>query len=108
MTIVFDVVIFVLDDIVLSHVLEWPSLTVQWLPDKVTPPGADFSVQRLILGTHTADGEPNLLMLAEVPSFLFMVSCSNENDQIAYFLEVSTVCIIIHCSRCPSAKGCFR
>ena len=38
------------DDIVMTHALEWPSLTVQWLPDKVTPPGKDYSVQRLILG----------------------------------------------------------
>lgn len=102
-------------DIVMTHALEWPSLTVQWLPDKVsistsapqadgfhfhrcvsllhfmirvrsvlvfcatyvcsrsprircqiTPPGKDYSVQRLILGTHTSDNERNYLMIAEV------------------------------------------
>ena len=53
-------------DIVLTHALEWPSLTVQWMPDKRTPAGLHYSVQRLILGTHTNDGEQNYLMLGEV------------------------------------------
>mmetsp|Transcript_29966 Transcript_29966/g.41828 ORF Transcript_29966/g.41828 Transcript_29966/m.41828 type:complete len:439 (-) Transcript_29966:88-1404(-) len=53
-------------DIVMTHALEWPSLTVQWLPDKVTPPDKDYSIQRLILGTHTSDNENNHLMIAEI------------------------------------------
>lgn len=53
-------------DVVMTHALEWPSLTVEWLPDKVTPQGQDFSIQRLILGTHTSDNEQNHLMIAEV------------------------------------------
>lgn len=53
-------------DLVITHALEWPSLTVQWLPDRVEPPGKEYSVQKLILGTHTSDNEPNYLMLAEV------------------------------------------
>jgi len=53
-------------DLVMTHSLEWPSLTVQWLPDKVEPPGKDYSTQRLILGTHTSDNEQNYLMIAEV------------------------------------------
>lgn len=53
-------------DLVITHALEWPSLTCQWLPEKKEPPGKDYSVQRLILGTHTSEGEQNYLMLAEV------------------------------------------
>ncbi len=53
-------------DLVITHALEWPSLTVQWLPDKTTPAGKDYSIQRLILGTHTSDAEQNYLMIAEV------------------------------------------
>src|SRR5689334_1575138 len=53
-------------DLVMTHALEWPSLTVQWLPDKTVPQGKDYSIQRLILGTHTSDNEQNYLMLAEV------------------------------------------
>ena len=40
-------------DLVMTHALEWPSLTAQWLPDVTKPEGKDYSVHRLILGTHT-------------------------------------------------------
>ncbi|GIL46834.1 hypothetical protein Vafri_3710 [Volvox africanus] len=53
-------------DLVVTHALEWPSLTVQWLPDKEIVPGKDYSKQKLILGTHTSDNEQNYLMIAEV------------------------------------------
>jgi hypothetical protein len=53
-------------DLVVTHALEWPSLTVEWLPDRVEPPGKDYSVQKLILGTHTSENEQNHLMIAEV------------------------------------------
>ncbi|GBG77620.1 hypothetical protein CBR_g24066 [Chara braunii] len=53
-------------DLVITHALEWPSLTVQWLPDKQEPAGKEYSVQRLVLGTHTSENEQNYLMLAEV------------------------------------------
>lgn len=53
-------------DLVITHALEWPSLTVQWLPDRAEPAGKDHSVQKMVLGTHTSDNEPNYLMLAQV------------------------------------------
>mmetsp|Transcript_4378 Transcript_4378/g.13362 ORF Transcript_4378/g.13362 Transcript_4378/m.13362 type:complete len:431 (+) Transcript_4378:146-1438(+) len=53
-------------DLVMTHALEWPSLTVQWLPDKEAVPDQDFTYQRLILGTHTSDAEQNHLMIARV------------------------------------------
>jgi histone-binding protein RBBP4 len=53
-------------DLVITHALEWPSLTVQWLPDRIEPSGKDHSVQKMILGTHTSDNERNYLMLAQV------------------------------------------
>lgn len=43
----------------MSHALEWPSLSCQWLPDRVLTPERDFSIQRLILGTHTSVEETN-------------------------------------------------
>ena len=51
-------------DLVLTHALAWPSLTVEWLPDKERARGS--SIQRLLLGTHTSDSEQNHLMLARV------------------------------------------
>jgi histone-binding protein RBBP4 len=53
-------------DLVITHALEWPSLTVQWLPFREEPAGKDYSLQRLIVGTHTSENEPNYLMLAQV------------------------------------------
>lgn len=53
-------------DMVITHALEWPSLSVQWLPDKIVYPDKDYTTQRLLLGTHTSDNEANHLMIAEV------------------------------------------
>uniref|UniRef100_A0A8C8HER1 Histone-binding protein RBBP4-like N-terminal domain-containing protein n=1 Tax=Oncorhynchus tshawytscha TaxID=74940 RepID=A0A8C8HER1_ONCTS len=52
-------------DLVMTHALEWPSLTVQWLPDVNRPDGKDYAVHRLVLGTHTSD-EQNHLVIASV------------------------------------------
>lgn len=46
-------------DLVISHALEWPSLTVQWVP-------LPSHSNSLVLGTHTSDETPNSLMLAHV------------------------------------------
>ena len=40
-------------DLVMTHALEWPSLTAQWLPDIIHPEGKDYCQHRLLLGTHT-------------------------------------------------------
>ncbi|PAA59523.1 hypothetical protein BOX15_Mlig007085g2, partial [Macrostomum lignano] len=52
-------------DLVMTHALEWPSLTAQWLPDVTRPTGKDYNIHRLILGTHTSD-EQNHLLIASV------------------------------------------
>ena len=36
-------------DLVMTHALEWPSLTAQWLPDVQRPEGKDYSVHRYSL-----------------------------------------------------------
>ncbi|KAI9358326.1 WD40-repeat-containing domain protein [Zopfochytrium polystomum] len=53
-------------DLVVTHAFEWPSLTVQWLPDIERPEDKDYTLQRMILGTHTSDGEQNYLQIASV------------------------------------------
>lgn len=53
-------------DLIMTHALEWPSLTLQWLPSYDEPEGAGYSVQKLLLGTHTSGDEMNYLMVAEV------------------------------------------
>jgi histone-binding protein RBBP4 len=59
-------------DLVMTHSLLWPSLTVQWLPDSSRAPEREVSIHKLILGTHTSNEDPNYLMIAEVSlNFIF-------------------------------------
>ncbi|KAG0244845.1 CCR4-Not complex caf1 ribonuclease subunit Caf1 [Mortierella sp. GBA43] len=53
-------------DLVVSHALEWPTLTCQWLPDIERPEGKDYTIQRLLIGTHTSDNDQNYLQIAQV------------------------------------------
>ncbi|KAI9686708.1 MAG: Histone acetyltransferase type B subunit 2 [Bathelium mastoideum] len=53
-------------DFILTRALEWPTLTVQWLPDKQALPDKHFSTHRLLIGTHTSDDQPNYLQIANV------------------------------------------
>eukprot|EP00727_Mastigamoeba_balamuthi_P007143 m51a1_g3049 putative probable histone-binding protein caf1-like (437) ;mRNA; r:947200-949077 len=53
-------------DLVMVHALEWPSLTVEWLPDKKTFADKQCSMQRLLLGTHTSGAETNYLKVVNV------------------------------------------
>ena len=51
-------------DTVVTHSLEWPSLTVQWMPEYTL---RDISeAHRLVLGTHTSGSEPNYLLVTDV------------------------------------------
>ncbi|CEQ42943.1 SPOSA6832_04816 [Sporobolomyces salmonicolor] len=53
-------------DLVITHALDWPSLTCQWLPDKESPPDKDYTVHRMILATHTSGEDNNYLQIATV------------------------------------------
>jgi histone-binding protein RBBP4 len=53
-------------DMVMTHALEWPSLTVQWLPEVKQSADRETNVHKLLLGTHTSNSEPNYLMVADV------------------------------------------
>ncbi|CAN1192500.1 WD-40 repeat-containing protein MSI3, partial [Linum perenne] len=59
----------VLYDLVISHPLEWPSLTAHWVPLAAPLPYAadptSFNVHKLVLGTHTSDEFPNYLLIAD-------------------------------------------
>ncbi|CAF4361571.1 unnamed protein product, partial [Rotaria sp. Silwood2] len=52
-------------NLVITHALEWPSLTTQWLPHVRIEEGRDYNTHRLILGTHTSN-EQNHLIIASV------------------------------------------
>lgn len=53
-------------DTVITHLLEWPSLTVQWLPCNESTDDSDFTKHKIILGTQTSEDESNYLMIAQV------------------------------------------
>ncbi|KAL1926264.1 hypothetical protein VTP01DRAFT_5961 [Rhizomucor pusillus] len=53
-------------DMLITHGLDWPSLTCQWFPDVEQRPEKNYKTQRLLLGTHTNDEEPNYLQIASV------------------------------------------
>ena len=52
-------------DVVMTHSLEWPSLTVQWLPAVIKQVDRNVNTHKLLYGTQTSDGEQNFLMIAE-------------------------------------------
>jgi histone-binding protein RBBP4 len=58
-------------DFVITHALDWPSLTVQWLPfeESRSASGSDVITQKLVLGTQSdesSEAEANYLMIADV------------------------------------------
>jgi histone-binding protein RBBP4 len=53
-------------DLVITHALDWPSLTCQWFPDKDTPANKPYTTHRLLLGTHTSGQAQDYLQIASV------------------------------------------
>lgn len=50
-------------DMLLSHVLTWPSLTVQWFPEAIRNEEQETTSQRLLLSTHTSGQEEEYLQI---------------------------------------------
>eukprot|EP00533_Pseudo-nitzschia_delicatissima_P002044 CAMPEP_0116103456 /NCGR_PEP_ID=MMETSP0327-20121206/13893_1 /TAXON_ID=44447 /ORGANISM="Pseudo-nitzschia delicatissima, Strain B596" /LENGTH=487 /DNA_ID=CAMNT_0003595565 /DNA_START=43 /DNA_END=1506 /DNA_ORIENTATION=+ len=92
-------------DTVMTHSLEWPSLTCQWLPTSKNlnkgnenKGGGVASELSLLLGTHTDGGEQNYMMVANtvVATYDPVVAEGKENDhpvppQVAYDEEKGEV-----------------
>ncbi|KAG2022679.1 histone acetyltransferase type B subunit 2, variant 2 [Coprinopsis cinerea AmutBmut pab1-1] len=53
-------------DLVITHALDWPSLTCQWFPDKEQNPNKPYTTHRLLLGTHTSGQAQDYLQIATV------------------------------------------
>ncbi|KAI0718924.1 histone acetyltransferase type B subunit 2 [Cerioporus squamosus] len=53
-------------DVVITHALDWPSLTCQWFPDKESPANKPYTVHRVLLGTHTSGQAQDYLQIATV------------------------------------------
>ncbi|KDN52865.1 putative chromatin assembly factor 1 subunit C [Tilletiaria anomala UBC 951] len=67
-------------DLVVTHALEWPTLTTQWFPDKDTTSTKGYSTHRILLGTHTSGQDQNYLQIAQVQLPL----ANEELDQAKY------------------------
>jgi histone-binding protein RBBP4 len=52
-------------DTLVLHLLEWPSLTVQFLNAVEEIPDSTFVSQKIVIGTNTAENEQNYLMVAK-------------------------------------------
>ncbi|CAN6602482.1 histone acetyltransferase type B subunit 2 [Trichomonascus vanleenenianus] len=52
-------------DVLLTRALDWPSLTLQWLPGK-TSQKDQFDTYSLLLGTHTSGTDKDYLQVAQV------------------------------------------
>lgn len=53
-------------DLLFSHVLQWPSLSIQWLPDAKRDEDAGKTTQRLLLSTHTSGSESEYILVAKI------------------------------------------
>ena len=51
-------------DSLLTMAVEWPSLTVYWLPDLEIEDGIE--TQKIIIGTHTTGTEQNYLLICKI------------------------------------------
>jgi histone-binding protein RBBP4 len=56
-------------DFVMTYSLDWPSLTIQWLPDKSVT--SSTTAHKLILGTQSDGTDQNYLMIADVSVLSF-------------------------------------
>ena len=70
-------------DLVMTSSLEWPSLTCQWLPDTKAVAGKDYNEHSLLIGTHTAEGEQNYLLVASasLPNISTEIDSREYNDE---------------------------
>ncbi|EPY35090.1 histone-binding protein RBBP7 [Strigomonas culicis] len=49
------------------HTLEWPSLAVEWIPDRrFADPERDYTLNYVLVGTQAARGQPNVVRVMEV------------------------------------------
>ncbi|KAG8968771.1 Histone acetyltransferase type B subunit 2 [Tulasnella sp. 427] len=68
-------------DVIITHALDWPTLTIQWFPDAETPPGKNYSIHRLLMGTHTSGSQQDYLQIAQV-QIPNQVSGDDEDDDL--------------------------
>lgn len=53
-------------DTIITHALDWPTLTIQWFPDAEASSDKNYSIHRLLMGTHTSGAQQDYLQIAQV------------------------------------------
>jgi histone-binding protein RBBP4 len=53
-------------DLLFSHALQWPSLSVQWFPDAKRNEDAGTTAQRLLLSTHTSGNDDECILIGRI------------------------------------------
>ena len=70
----------------MTHALEWPSLTAQWLPNVTRPEGKEFSIHRLMLGTCLSDEQNHLVTVSvQLPNDDAQFDASHYNSEKGEF-----------------------
>jgi histone-binding protein RBBP4 len=70
-------------DVVSTHALKWPSLTIQWFPTIDEQRNKNYSFHEILLGTQTLGEDPNYLIKAEVGLPLEISDDDNDNNNVA-------------------------
>lgn len=78
-------------DCCITHILEWPSLTVQWLPLNDTSDESKFIRNKMVIGTQTSGGESNYLMIAQVRLPNESVKLDSEDFKLTQKQEGQTI-----------------
>lgn len=73
-------------DVVFTRALDWPSLTVEWLPESTVNEKGHYTTYSLLLGTHTSRAEQDYLKIVDLdmplPDFKTQVEQSRESPPL--------------------------
>ena len=61
-------------DVLMTFGLDWPSLTINWIPNIDIPQKSNFCQQKMVLGTHTSGQEPESLIIAKTRILIHLSS----------------------------------
>jgi histone-binding protein RBBP4 len=53
-------------DMLLSHAMIWPSLTIQWFPDAARDEGSESTTQRVLMSTRTSGNEAEYIQIVGI------------------------------------------
>ena len=67
-------------DVLMTFGLDWPSLTINWIPNIDIPQKSNFCQQKMVLGTHTSGQEPESLIIAKTRIPIHLSSLSDVKD----------------------------